>query len=431
MSRSGTRSLQGLVGIASLAAVFAAPLTAQANPRAILSAVNYDREMAGIKPLVSDTGYAAGCSAHASYMQSKGALSHSQDAGSPLFSTEGMWAGGHAVLARSTVGFSGNPWRSAPLHQFQVLHPWLRRTGVGETGGYACMVTLGDRDAPNPAEIGLVTAPGTGQYVRPAEVARESPFVPGDEVGLPQGTKTGPHIYVYAVGPQRFGTVTVQAASLTAADGSQVPVRWVDGTSPRSGPYLDGGAILIPATPLKEGTAYGLRVEAATTSESGSRLQISRTSSFITGPDESDLAVAPESGDTVTAASVRPVAAPRRRSTKLKKGAPAILGAEGQPQLAVSLRWNDTGVRARITCLSTVSSCEGPLRVLVRKKGRKVQKLRFVARGGPLRVKLAPGKSINRRIIMQGKQIKSGKKRGFAIRWSSPGTEKARALEVQ
>ena len=426
------RTFARVAGVASLAAVFAAPL-AEANPRAILSAVNYDREMAGIKPLTADPGLTAGCSAHARYMEGAGALSHSEAPGSPLFSDEGLWAGNHAVLARSSAGFSGNPWRSAPLHQFQVLHPWLGKTGVGETGGFACMVTLGDRDAPNPSEIGLVTAPGTGQYVRPAEVARESPFVPGDEVGLPQGTKTGPHIYVYAVGPQRFGSVTINAASLTAADdGSQVEVRWVDGASPRSGSYLDGGAILIPATPLKEGTTYGLRVEAATTSATGSRLQISRTSSFITGPDESDLALSPTTTETVTAASARPVATTKKKAPKkLKKGAPAILGAEGAPKLAVSLRWNETGVRARITCLSTVSRCEGPLRVLVRKKGRKVQKLRFVARGGPLKLSLAPGKSINRRIIMQGAQIKSGKKRGFAIRWGSPGIEKARALEVQ
>ncbi len=424
------RSVATLAGLASLACL---PATAQATPRAILSAVNYEREMAGLKPLAARADWASACNAHTSYMNQNNVLTHSETPGAPLFSDAGVWAGAHAVLARSSAGFSGNPWHNAPFHQFQVMHPWLAETGISITGGYACMVTLGERDAPNPSEISLITVPGTAQYTAPAEIARESPFTPGDEVGLPQGTKTGPHIYVYAQGPQRFQTVAVQSASLTAADdGSQVPLRWVDGTSPRSGRYLDGGAILIPVTPLKEGTTYGLRVEASTTSATGSRLLISRTSSFATGPDESDLVQAPEASDTVTAASTRGAAKKAPGGTKkLKRGAPAVIGGEGQPKLEVSLRWTPNGVRAKIHCESAVSRCQGPLRILVRRKGKKIQKLRFKARGGPLKLNLAPGRTINRRVVMTKRQIASGQKRGFAIRWGAPAPEKARALEIQ
>lgn len=421
------RTVATLAGLASFAAL---PAAAEATPRAILSAVNYEREMAGIKPLTARTDYANACNAHTGYMQRNNVLTHVQTPGLPLFSDAGSWAGSHAVLARSSAGFSGNPWRSAPFHEFQVLHPWLAETGISITGGYACMVTLGERDAPNPEAVSLVTVPGVAEFTRPAEVARESPFTPGDEVGLPQGTKTGPHIYVYAVGPERFQTVAVQAATLTSLDdGAQVPLKWVDGTSPRSGKFLDGGAIVIPAVPLREGTTYGLRVEASTVTASGTRLLISRTSSFVTGPDESGLVQAPEASDTVTASSTRePVTT---KTTKKKKYAPTILGYEGQPKLAVSLRWSHNGLRARIECQSAVSRCEGPLRILVRRKGRKIQKLRFVARGGPLKVSLAPGKTINRRLKMTKRQVKSGKKRGFAIRWGAPAPERAKALEIE
>lgn len=424
------RSLATLAGAASLAAVVAAP-AADANPRSILSAVNLEREMAGLRPLTARADWAAACSAHTNYMNGLGALTHDQSPSSALFSTEGAWAGTHSVLARSSYGYSGNPWRSAPFHEFQVLHPWLSETGISITGSYACMITLGERDAPNPADTTLTTVPGTGQYIRPAEVASESPFTPGDEVGLPQGTKTGPHIYVYAQAPQRLNTIAVQSASLTASDGSQVPLRWVDGTSARSGRYLDGGAILIPVSPLQENTTYGLRVEAAATSPSGSRLLISRTSSFLTGPDESGIAPSGAASDTVTAASTRGGAASKGPLTKKKKrGAPAVIGGEGQPKLAVSLRWTPKGVTAKIHCQSTVSRCEGPLRILVNRKGRKIQKLRFKARGGPLKLKLAPGKKINRTVWMTKRQMASGRKRGFSVRWGAPLPEKARALEI-
>ena len=396
-------------GVASLACL---PATAEATPRAILSAVNYEREMAGLKPLTARADWASSCNAHTSYMNANGVLGHGEVPGLPGFSDAGVWAGAHAVLARSSAGFSGNPWHNAPFHQFQVLHPWLAETGISITGGYACMVTLGSRDADNPSEISLVTVPGTAQFTAPAEIARESPFTPGDEVGLPQGTKTGPHIYVYAQGPERLQTVAVQSASLTAADdGSQVPLRWVDGTSPRSGRYLDGGAILIPVTPLKENTTYGLRVEASTTSPSGTRMLISRASSFVTGPDESELLQPPEASDTVTASSTRGPSAPRKPGIKkLKRGAPAIIGAEGQPKVAVSLKWTEHGIKAKIECRSTVSRCEGPLRILVNRKGRKIQKLRFKARGGPLKLRMAPGKTINRTVIITKRQMA----------WSSP-----------
>ncbi|MBO9533512.1 MAG: hypothetical protein J7513_11110 [Solirubrobacteraceae bacterium] len=384
---------------------------AASSAGSILSAVNYERQMAGIAALSEDANLSKSCQLHAHYMSGNSQLTHAEDKANGFYTDEGAWAGAHGVLARNSAGFTGNPWHDAPFHEFQALHPWLRTTGVGVAGNYACMVTLGDRDAGNPDDIRLVTVPGAGQFVPPAQIARESPFTPGDEVGLPQGTKTGPHIYAYAVGPERFDRVSVQNATLTAADdGSPVPMQWVDADSPRSGKYLDGGVILIPAVPLRENTTYTVRIEAATVNAAGTRLLISRTSSFSTGPDELGLVQQSEAGDMGAAAS----AGSQPKSTATTA---ATVGQLGNARLTVTLRWNKNGVRARLHCEKTGVRCDGPLRVLVKRKGNKLQKLRFVAGPGPLKLNLAPGRSVNRRIMMEPRQRFSGKKRGFAVRF--------------
>lgn len=416
---SRLRSAATLAGIATLASIPAAP--AQASSRSILGAVNYERQMAGIDALTINKTLETGCVRHALYMNQNSILTHTQDPSTPGFSTEGQLAGSRAVLARNTAGFASNPWKFAPFHEFQVLHPWLKQTGIGVSGNYACMVTLGERTGGVTDDIRLITSPGTGQFIRPAEVAREAPFTPGDEVGLPQGTKTGPHIYVYALGPYRLPNVTIKSATLTATDdGSEADVRWVDASSPRSGRYLDGGAIIIPVSPLKEGVVYGLRIEAETTSSSGQRVLISRTTSFTTGPDESELAETPETNTTVTASSTRPTAGSGSTGGSGGQKTPAtVIGADGQAKLAVAIAWNKrrTGLRVRIQCQSTTARCEGPIRVLVRKRGDKLGKLRFKARKGPLKLSLAPGRQIVRRVNLTPPQQHHGKKRGFSVRW--------------
>ena len=413
--KAGFRHAATLAGIATLASIPVA--TAQGDGRTILGAVNYERQMAGIDSLTVNKSSEQGCVRHALYMNQNSILTHSESAGASGFTTEGQFFGTKAVLARNTAGFTSNPWKFAPFHEFQVLHPWLQQTGIGVSGDYACMVTLAERAGGMTDDIKLITAPGTGQFVRPAEVTREAPFTPGEEVGIPQGSKTGPHIYVYAVGPQRFPNVTIKSATLTATDnGSEAPLKWVDASSPRSGKYLDGGAILIPTSPLKEGVVYGLRIEAETTSSSGQHLVISRTTSFTTGPDESDIAEQPaETNDTVTASSSRPSSSP----SVSPRPQTTVLGTDGQAKLAVALAWTHhrKGLRVRIQCQSVTTRCEGPLRVLVRKRGNKLSKLRFKARKGPLKISLAPGKQILRRIQLEPVQQHHGKKRGFSVRW--------------
>jgi hypothetical protein len=415
------RSAITLAGLAGLGALAFAPAAAHADARAILDAVNTEREAAGLDPLSTRADLNSACSSHARYMHQAGFLTNTEDSTSSLFSTQGLWAAGHSVLAQANGGFYTNPWKSAPLHEFQLLHPWLLETGVGVSGNFACMVAGGERNAPNPDDYGIKIVPAAGQYAPAAEIARETPY-PGDDVGIPEGTKTGPYLYAYLVGPERMEHVTVTNATLTSFDdGSKVPVRWVDSTSPKSGPFLDGGAMVIPTEPLAEGSGYSLLVEATTTTSSGAHLRISRTSGFTTGPDETGEFEAPTTNDTVSAS--------RTGGPSKKVHSPIILGAVGQPKLTVSLVWSNVGVRARIHCASQGERCTGPLRILVKKKNGHYGKLRFMARKGPLKINLAANHTITRRVAMDTKQRRSGKKRGFAIRWGGPEPVPAKAYK--
>jgi hypothetical protein len=412
------RSVTAAVALAGLGVM---PVAAHADGRSILDTINTEREMAEIAPLTTQSDLNSACSAHAKYMNSATVLTNDELVGSPLYTAAGLWAAQNSALAEVGSGFEPeDPWKDAPFHEFQLMHPWLAKTGVGVSGNFICMVTGGDRSADGASSYALQTVPGTGQYVPPEETAVESPFTPGDEVGLPAGTRTGPNLLVYAVGPQHLTTVTITAATLTAADGSTVPVRWVDGSSPRSGKYLDGGAIVIPAYPLEENTSYSLQVEAETSPSPGETMRISRTSGFLTGPDEEGLYADPSTGDTVTASSDKPLSGK-------KSAAPALLGEVGKPNLQVALSWNGAGLRARIHCSSEVAACTGPLRILVNRKGGKIQKLRFKARRGPLRIKLGAGRTINRTVIMTAPQTAAGHKRGFSVRWGGPAPVKVRA----
>jgi len=113
-------------------------------------------------------------------------------------------------------------------------------------------------DSPGPAVHAKPRSyPGDGvQNVPAAETARESPFVPGDFVGIPGGTTAGRELFVYLdqAGKQGPAQVTITAASLTGPSGP-VEVRWVDNSTQTIGPYLTGG-IILPVAPLTPGATY-------------------------------------------------------------------------------------------------------------------------------------------------------------------------------
>ena len=228
---------------------------APAAQAAAIESLNAQRTANGIPAgIVERSDWSSACANHDRYMAQNGELTHFEDAGKPGYTAEGDWAGRNSVLASGSSWADGNPFETAPIHLMQLLAPRLSEMGQDEHEGYVCDTTWPGMNRARPAATVLYSYPGDGRTeVRASEVAYESPFVPGDFVGLPQGTRTGPHLYVLADGPWSSADLQITAASLTGPDGP-TEVRWVDNTTGTVGAYMPTGGIVIPAAPLRRGS---------------------------------------------------------------------------------------------------------------------------------------------------------------------------------
>lgn len=220
----------------------------------------------------------------------------------------------------------------------QLLNPRLAVSGADDSGGHVCVWTQA-RPGESPLAVDDVvhTFPGRGAQDVPArETAGELPFTPGDFVGLPQGTLTGPHLYVLPDGPwaaasapsddglttvSRERPILVEDSELRGP-GGPVPLAVVDARSDASlTAYLPAGAILIPTVPLAPGTLYRAQV-LMLSPDTGIRRN--HTWSFTTGARENAVQVRlqslrtwPRGGGAVFRASVT---TPARRGRLLLQG---------------------------------------------------------------------------------------------------------------
>ena len=110
---------------------------------------------------------------------------------------------------------------------------------------------------PAVTEDTIFTYPGNRTHGVPtSENADETPFVPGQFVGIPSGRTAGRELFVYLNLAHQTGQAPVQVLSATlTAHGRAVALRWVDSQTPTVGRYLPG-AILIPVRPLRPRTRY-------------------------------------------------------------------------------------------------------------------------------------------------------------------------------
>ncbi len=220
------------------------------------------------------------CALHNAYGARNGTLGHDEDPARPGYTEGGKWAGANAVIASGTSWANGNVFATAPVHLIQLMSPLLQETGVDERDGYVCMTTWPGYDHDRYASPRVFGYPGDGAVDVPAaEEAREAPFVPGDFVGLPEGTVTGFHLMAWGVGMDRSST-RLRAAELRGPYGKLVPIRRLDQGTPEIGQYLGtGAAILIPIRPLAERRVYTVSV--GFVDDSGQK--VARTWSFTTG----------------------------------------------------------------------------------------------------------------------------------------------------
>jgi hypothetical protein len=263
----------GWAVVATLALAAPAPALAQepgTTPEEAIAALNAQRAAHGIPgDLVENPELSLGCQMHMAYEAVHGrspVQPHAEDPAKPGYTALGDLAARSSVLAgRWSSWAAGNPWEDAPIHLMDTLAPALVQTGWYP----GCMWTAPTVPRPAPPTPRVFTYPGPGATIYPQQAAYESPFVPGDFVGLPMGTVTGPHLLVMpfgqapGLGPdESSGPTRVVAASLAGPSGL-VEVRSVDQSTvgPRGnlGAYLEG-AILIPATPLAPASTYRARV---------------------------------------------------------------------------------------------------------------------------------------------------------------------------
>jgi len=244
--------------VVALAAAGAAFAGSGAAPGAILAALNSQRIANGIPGRVKENAsWSEKCARHIAYMGSTGTFGHSEDPSSPAYSAGGNWAGENSVLAEGSSWPDGDPFANAPIHLIQLMSPELRQVGIEASSGFVCVTTWPGYASSRWRSPRVFTVPGDGaRGVPAAETADELPFVPGDVVGLPRGTKTGFNMMVYAEGVRDPWHAHITAATLTGPSGP-VALRTVDRTTATVGPYLPpGSGFLIPAAPLEPGTRY-------------------------------------------------------------------------------------------------------------------------------------------------------------------------------
>lgn len=257
----GKRAAAGaaLAVLAILCALLTPTVAAAISGPEIVQRLSQQREANGIPGgLIERPDWSADCAKHNYYGAQTGELRHSEDPSSPFYSAEGNWAAENSVLASGTSWTHGNPWEEAPIHLIQMLAPQLSEMGAAENDNHDCATTWPGYQRPEPASLTAYSYPGNGvSGVVPAEKAFESPSVPGDQVGLPQGTTTGRHLLVYLSGIDPSDAPDVTVTATLAAAGAAVDLRVVDSTNEEIGGYMpQPSAFLIPAQPLKPQTDY-------------------------------------------------------------------------------------------------------------------------------------------------------------------------------
>ncbi|MCW2996080.1 MAG: hypothetical protein JWQ18_3575, partial [Conexibacter sp.] len=283
-------SLVVLVCGAAVVSVSGGVAGADVGGPAIVSFLNAQRAANGIPAgIVEDASLSAGCAAHDHYGAVNHVLIHDEDPAKPGYSDAGRTAAQTSVLYAGSGPWTAavNPFEQAPIHLHQLLAPRLDRMGAAETEGYGCATTLASRARPAPAQQITYTYPGDGARDWPvSQVANEGPYTPGQQVGIPAGTRTGPYLYVSFDGPALNPGASAQAtgATLTGPAGAAVPVAIADNTTPGLEPYLPTGMEVIPRAALTPGTTYVASVTATVTPfGGGAGIPFSYGWSFTTG----------------------------------------------------------------------------------------------------------------------------------------------------
>lgn len=253
------------------------------------------------------------------------------------------------IYRGSTWTATANPFETAPVHLHQLLSPYLDRMGAAENDGFGCATTLASTGHAPTAAATLFTYPADGtRGWRASEIDREGPFTPAETAGIPQGTRTGPTLYVLVSGPGIWwGSRSQVLAASVSGPAGPVPLLSFDSTSPQVGRYLPAGAQLLPRDPLAPASTYTATLRLLVDRTDGTASTLTRTWSFTTA------AAGTPAGSGPTPAPARPLAERERCTVRLRYA--------GLGRIAGGAR----RLRVRVTaCRATT------LRVTLRRTGR-------------------------------------------------------------
>jgi hypothetical protein len=235
------------------------------SPSQIVGKLNAQRAANGIPAGITlNTAWTTGCMHHVKYEEANGIpWTHEEVAGKPGFTKDGQLAGGAGDQSYTQGWELGNPFENLPLHLANLLAPSLQQIGAYQSGRRVCMeIALGNTR--QFADNAIYTYPGNGRtgVATSQTVHGEWPHSPGDVVGLPQGTTTGPTIYVFSVGSWQFAGKLSLAASSLAGPRGPVSYRVVDPQLHAAiKPYVAAGVFfLMPVSPLAAHTSYSASV---------------------------------------------------------------------------------------------------------------------------------------------------------------------------
>jgi hypothetical protein len=250
-----------LVTVAAVLALAAAPAahaqaTDSASSAQAITWLNAQRAANGIPAGITDNpAWDQGCADHIKWREQNpnAPNPHIETPETPGYTEDGAFAGAHAVLGGTWSASTqypwgaANPWETAPGHLMQLLGADLAVTGYAP----GCMITWAGYQRAGTTSPRLFTYPGNGtDFISGQELAAEWPATPGSLVGIPQGTITGPYLFVLGYGTG-FGALT--SASLSGPTGPLAVVTTDNIVDPG---YEPPGGTLIPIAPLTPGATY-------------------------------------------------------------------------------------------------------------------------------------------------------------------------------
>ena len=246
---------RSVLALAASAFFLLAGSAAALSPAGIVAKLNSERAALGIPPVSLDASRTAACRAHNNYMRRNHVLGHFETPGRPGYTNAGDRAARMSVLAGRSSWARHNPWRDAPIHLAQVYNPGLRTTGASDNGGYSCLFTYPNTRRNQDDKVWTLPADG-GSVVR-AQTAFEGPSPPQTTVGIRNGAKTGPYLYVWSAGPSSslLAPITRLVSGTLIGPSGPVDVKLIDAS--RVGSLANrGDGWLLPVKPLAANATY-------------------------------------------------------------------------------------------------------------------------------------------------------------------------------